>query len=136
MQENKNKYKEKTVLVIDDDIDFLEKIKIQMQFLGFNVVTGHSEAESEKLISETNYDLAIFDLMLENTDSGFVMSYKSKQAKPDVPVIIITNVTHETGLQFDVTTGEMRSWIKADIIMDKDFRIEQLEGEINKLMVK
>ena len=130
----KNKFSGKKVLIIDDDIDYLEAMTTQMNFLGFDVVTGTSEKESEKLINNTDYDLAIFDLILENADSGFVMSYKSKKIKPEIPIIIITNVTNETGLQFDVTTNEMRSWIKADVIMNKDFRIEQLLAEINKLM--
>ena len=60
--------------------------------------------------------------------------YKSKKNNPDVPVIIATSVTNETGLQFDSITEESRSWVKADIMLDKDLRFEQLERAINTLL--
>ena len=130
----KTDYSGKTVLLVDDDIDFQAQIEIFLKKLSFTVVTGESQEEGEALIRETDYDLAIFDLMMENQDSGFILSYKSKQAKPDVPVILVTAVSKETGMQFDTATEESRAWIKADSILNKGLRHEQLEREIEKLM--
>lgn len=127
-------YVGRTALVVDDDPDFMTQSVLWLQRLGFAVVTAPSQAEGERRIVDTAYDLALFDLMLENHDSGFVLSYRSKQAKPGVPVILITAVTSETGIQFDAATGENRNWIRADAVLDKPIRREQLEREIERLI--
>ena len=137
MENNKKmNYEGVTVLVVDDDIDFLEQNVLGLKSLGFNVITAESQTEGEKLIENEKYDLALFDLMMENEDSGFVLSYKSKKKNPDVPVIIATSVTNETGMQFDSVTEESRSWVKADIMLDKDLRFEQLERAVGTLLKK
>ena len=51
-----------------------------------------------------------------------------------MPVILVTGVAAETGLEFDSTTGEERSWIKADRVIAKPIRFEQLESEIARLV--
>ncbi|MEI6056681.1 MAG: response regulator [Lentisphaerota bacterium] len=126
-------YKGKTAILVDDDIDFIEIIKIYLESFGFSVVTASSFEEGEKLINEVTYDLAIFDLMMENADSGFVLSYSSKKKYPDIPVLILTNVVNETGLRFDTYKTEKNSWIKADSVLNKSIRIEQLRKEVDKV---
>jgi two-component system, OmpR family, response regulator len=124
----------KTILIADDDMDLLEQLRIKLEAMGFNVVSVESQHEVEHKLEEFKPDLAIYDLMMENQDSGFVLSYKTKKKYPDVPVILITAVTHQTGIRFDATTDEMRSWLKADVVLDKDIRYEQLEAEIHRLL--
>lgn len=124
----------KKVLIVDDDIDYLYQMKLKVEKLGFEVITAEGQFEAEKLIESFKPDLAIFDLMMENEDSGFVLSYKMKRKYPDVPIIIATAVTAETGMSFDVHSKEERQWIKADLYMDKGIRSDQLQREINKLL--
>ncbi len=128
------KYDGKTALLVDDDPDFLAQIQLGLQSIGFKVIAGESQAEGEKLVEAGGYDVAVFDLMMENEDSGFILSYKSKRAHPDIPVVMATSVTNETGMQFDASTEESRSWLKADLILDKNLRFEQLEHAIESLM--
>ena len=130
------KYNGLTALIVDDDIDFLEQNKLGLESIGFKVLTAESQAEGETLIENESYDLALFDLMMENEDSGFVLSYKSKKKKPVTPAVISTSVTNETGMQFDAVTEESRSWVKADIMLDKDLRFEQLERAVDTLLSK
>lgn len=129
MKENK-----KTVLIVDDDVDYLSQMEILVKRLGYEVVTADTQKEGEALISRQKFDLAIIDLMMENKDSGFILCYKMKQKNPDMPVIIASAVTAETGLSFGVETSADRSWIKADTFIEKGIRPDQLEREINKLL--
>ncbi len=124
----------KKVLIADDDFDILEQLKMQLQAEGFDVVACESQAEAENQLETIKPDIAIFDLMMDDLDSGFVLSYKTKKKYPDVPVIIITAVTNETGLKFDVSTEESKNWLKADVILNKDIRFEQLFKEMNRLL--
>lgn len=124
----------KTILIVDDDIDYLFQIKLKVEGFGFEVITAESQREGEKIIETLKPDLAIFDLMMENEDSGFVLSYKIKRKYPEVPVILATAVTAETGMTFDMSRDSGSSWIKADLMLDKGIRTDQLEKEIKKLL--
>ncbi len=124
----------KTVLIVDDDIDYLFQLRIKVEQMGFNTITAESQAEAEKVILEMKPDLCILDLMMESDDSGFILSYKIKRKYPDVPVIIATAVTAETGMTFDVRSDEQSQWINADLFLDKGIRADQLQREIKKLL--
>jgi CheY-like chemotaxis protein len=53
---------------------------------------------------------------------------------PDVPVILATAVSRETGITFGLSGGQDREWIRADLYLEKGVRPEQLEQEIRKLL--
>lgn len=129
-------FKNKTVLIADDDIDMLTQLTAQLKRMGFNVITAESQKEVEEIMEKTKPDLAIFDLMMENKDSGFILSYKMKKRYPDVPVMIISAVTADTGMIFGIEADKEKSWIKADCYLEKGLRIEQLEMEIKQLLDK
>ena len=126
--------KTKTILIADDDIDLLSQISSYVKNMGFNVITAETQKEAETIIQERKPDLAIFDLMMDNRDSGFILSYTLKKKYPDVPVIIATAVTADTGIIFEADSAEAKSWIKADRYLEKGLRPEQLEKEIKQLL--
>ena len=124
----------KIVLIVDDDPDYLFQTSLVLERFGMTVLKAENRKEAEQLLAETKPDLCIFDLMMETQDSGFVLAYRAKQLYPEVPVIIASAVTSETGLVFKLETLEDKSWIKADIFIEKGIRPDQLQREINKLL--
>jgi len=124
----------KKILVVDDDIDLLEQVKAVLEASGYLVTAAESEKEALQLLEQERPDLAVLDLMMENQDSGFVLSYKIKKKYPDTPVIIVTAVTSQTGIHFDTNGPDEQKWIKADAILEKDIRYEQLLGEVKRLL--
>lgn len=123
----------KTILLVDDDYEFREEQRAQLEQEGFRVVEAESRREATALIPHCAFDIAIVDLMMEEADAGFVLSREIKLRKPGTPVIIVTGVARETGLEFDVATPEERKWIKADALLAKPIRFEQLIREIRRL---
>jgi len=123
----------KLILIVDDDQDYLFQMKHHVEGFGFEVYTAESVKEAIEALTRKP-DLAILDLMMETQDAGFVLSYKIKKQYPDVPVIIATSATAETGLNFHLETEEDRQWIKADLYLEKGIRTDQLHREINKLL--
>ncbi len=121
-------------MIVDDDSDYLTQLELQVKNLGYEVIKAESQKDGENLLDSEKPDLAIIDLMMENKDSGFILSYKMKQKYPEVPVIIASAVTAETGLSFGTETEEDRAWIRADKFLEKGLRTDQLEREINKLL--
>ncbi len=124
----------KRILIVDDDMDYLFQMRVKVEQMGFETITAESQAEAEKIILDIKPDLCILDLMMESDDSGFVLSYKIKKKYPDVPIIIATAVTAETGMTFDIRAEESKRWINADLFLDKGIRNDQLHREIKKLL--
>jgi len=124
----------KTILIVDDDQDYLYQLKSRVESFGFQTILAESQKEAEELLEKTRPDLAILDLMMENEDSGFILCYKMKKKYPEVPIIIATGVAAETGLSFDLNDENNRKWIKADTFLEKGIRSEKLKLEIDKLL--
>jgi DNA-binding response OmpR family regulator len=125
---------QKTILLVDDDMDYLFQTKFQLERFGFKVISAESQREAEELIKTFKPDLAILDLMMENEDSGFILCYKLKRKYPEVPIILATAVSSETGMLFGISSEEEKRWIRADLYLEKGIRPEQLQGEIFKLL--
>jgi two-component system, OmpR family, response regulator len=123
-----------TVLVADDDSDYLFQMRVMLENAGFKVIAADSQNQAEEIIESVRPDLAILDLMMEKDDSGFILSYKIKKKYPDVPVILATAVSQETGISFGLDAEEDRSWIKADLYLEKGIRQDQLLMAIEKLL--
>ncbi len=127
---DKNRIK---ILVVEDDPDMMEQMKIYLESENYDVVAAATQKDAEPLIKPGAFGAAVLDLMMENPDSGFVLSHKIKKMDPKIPVIIVTSVTKETGFYFD-KARDPKSWIKADAIIHKELRFEQLKAELKRLM--
>lgn len=126
----KNKIK---ILVVEDDPDMRDQMKIYLEGEGYEVLSAATQKEAEPLIKPGAFRAAVLDLMMENPDSGFVLSHKIKKMDAKIPVVIVTSVTKETGLYFD-KAHDPKAWIKADAIIHKELRFEQLKAELRRLM--
>lgn len=123
-----------TILVVDDDPDFRQEMKYYLERDGFTVVEATGQREASERIRDLKPDLAVVNLVMEQLDSGFVLSYHIKKAYPTVPVILVTASTGDTHLDFDTATESERSWIKADVLLQKPLRYEQIKREILRLL--
>ena len=124
----------KNVLVVDDDIDLLEQVAFVLAAEGYHVIKAQGQKEGEEALLATIPDLAVLDLMMENMDSGFVLCHHVKRLFPETPVILLTAVKANTGLDFNPGSDEAASWVKADLVMDKPVRPEQLKREVKRLL--
>ena len=124
----------KTVLIVDDDVDFLAQQRILLESAGFRVLSAEGQKPAEEILKTQRPDLAVVDLMMEHVDGGFALCYHIKKKDPTIPIILVTAVTSETGLEFDASTDEEKSWVKADAFLAKPVRFEQLLAQIEKLL--
>jgi CheY-like chemotaxis protein len=124
----------KTVLLVDDDPDFLFQEQTYLEKAGFEVLTAVGYQQAEEILARVQPDLAVVDLMMETPDAGFTLCYHIRKQHPNLPVIMVTSVNQETGLEFDTATADQRSWIKANAILSKPIRFEQLQREIDRLL--
>jgi CheY-like chemotaxis protein len=126
----------KKILVVDDDIDLLEQVSMILKADGYEVHPAQGQEEAEEKLSTFIPDIAVIDLMMETMDSGFVLCHNIKKLYPETPVIILTAVQAATGLDFKARSDEAGSWLKADALIDKPVRPEQLRAEVRRLLTK
>jgi len=122
------------ILIVDDDPDILDQLTLTLSADGYEVISAEGQAAAEEAILKTRPDLAIVDLMMEEKDSGFVLSHQIKKLYPGTPIIMLTAVAGATGVSFATQSTEARSWIKVDKILDKPVRGEQIKAEIRRLL--
>lgn len=122
----------KKVLIVDDDHDLVEANSLFLKAQGFEVATAHTAAEGLKVLETFTPDIITVDLMMEHHDSGFnfCRKVKDRPATAHTPVIMLTGVLRETGLDFSHRTKDERSWIKADEVLQKPVSPQQLYGII------
>jgi len=126
--------KAKNILVVDDDVDYLGQVSMILEAEGYKVHPAQGQNEAEEVLLTMIPDLAVIDLMMENTDSGFVLCHRIKKLFPETPVIMLTGVKASTGLDFTARSKEASSWTQADAIIDKPVRPEQLKTEVRRLL--
>lgn len=123
-----------TILVVDDDVDFLTQMRLQLEAANFAVETVETARAARDVLAQRKPDLVLVDLMMEDPDAGFSLCYHVKRLDPAIPVIMVTAVSGTTGLSFDAETDEERAWIKADSVLAKPVRFEQLQRELQRLL--
>jgi YesN/AraC family two-component response regulator len=77
------------ILLVDDDPFILEGIGADLESQGFDLTEASTGDRALELLAETNFDLVITDLVMENVD-GIQVLKKAKAINPDTMVIILT----------------------------------------------
>jgi len=122
------------VLLADDDPDYLFQIRFALEKNGFEVHSFDNQEGAELFLDSAKPDVAIFDLMMERDDSGFILAYHAKRRYPQLPVIILTAVTAETGRKFNHGEYNPDPWIKADLYLEKGLLPETLISYVKSLI--
>ena len=83
------------VLIVDDEKDFLDIMAERMGARGMDVSTATSAEDALQMVQTESYDAVIMDFMMPEMD-GFTALKLFKEARPDVPIILLTaNVPEE-----------------------------------------
>ena len=87
------------VLLVDDEVDFLDTLSERMRTRGMEVSTSSSGAEALKKVEQESYDVIILDLMMPGVD-GLEALKILKAKKPELQVILLTgHATVEKGIE-------------------------------------
>jgi len=77
------------LLIVDDDRNLLELMKMRLESSGYVVTTAPDEDEAKAAAVGEAFDLAILDLQLVRQD-GISLMEELHRVRPDMPVIILT----------------------------------------------
>jgi DNA-binding NtrC family response regulator len=116
------------VLLVDDEVDFLDTLSERMRNRGMEVSTSSSGKEALKKVEQESYDVIILDLMMPEVD-GLDALRILKEKKPDLQVILLTG--HAT-----VEKGIEAMKLGAIDFLEKPADINQLTEKIKKAQAK
>jgi two-component system phosphate regulon response regulator PhoB/two-component system alkaline phosphatase synthesis response regulator PhoP/two-component system response regulator VicR len=83
------------ILIIDDDRDLVESIRIVLESRKYGVRFAHNGKDGFKKIQEKAPDLIILDVMMATDTEGFSLAYKLRNnpAYKEIPIIMVTGFT-------------------------------------------
>ncbi len=95
----------KTILVIDDDIDLVEIIRVTLESQGYAVIDAQNGEHGLKRAKEDNPDLILLDVMMSSVDEGFQVAYQLREDEKtrEIPILMLTAVADQTGFNFDAS---------------------------------
>jgi signal transduction histidine kinase/DNA-binding response OmpR family regulator len=83
---------ERTVLVIDDDLDLLRLAKSNLEQDGFQVLTATTGAEGTRIAARRLPDVILLDLMLPDRSGLTVLqTLKAEAATRHIPILLVSN---------------------------------------------
>lgn len=93
----------KTILVIDDDIDLVEIIRVTLENEGYDVIDAQSGDRGMAMAKEQDPDLILLDVMMGQVDEGFQVAYalRNDAVTKETPILMLTAVAEQTGFEFD-----------------------------------
>jgi len=124
------------ILLVDNDVDFIDLNKAVLENNGFEVVVAYSGTEGLDRVRFEQPDLIVLDLMMEKHDTGFGFA-KAMKADPttkNIPILMLTAVGSETGMDFSQELDGY--WMKTDDYANKPLLPEDLVKKINELLAR
>ncbi len=84
----------KRVLIVEDEIEFAEMVKLRLELEGFDVTIAEDAYQGNKEILNNQFDLIVMDLLMP-VGSGFDLIKKIRELpdKGDIPIIVMTGKT-------------------------------------------
>jgi DNA-binding response OmpR family regulator len=115
----------KKILVVDDEINICDLLKMELEFEGYDVITCTDGAEALEVFDSQEVDLVLLDIMLPSV-SGFDIC-KQITAKNDIPVLMLTAKT-------DIIDKVLGLELGADDYITKPFDMRELLARIKVLL--
>jgi DNA-binding response OmpR family regulator len=80
------------ILVVDDDPDLQETIRVVLEANGYGVRTAGNGREARKALAERLPDLMILDVMMETVTEGFTLAHELREQSryQELPIILLT----------------------------------------------
>jgi redox-sensing transcriptional repressor len=119
---------QKTILIIDDDIDIVNAYTVTLSASGYKPVHALNTSDGFVMIKKHKPDLIILDIMMEQPDSGFLFLNELKEKNITIPVILSSSIARATANILDV------SQLKIKTILQKPVDLDDLIKNIKKII--
>ncbi len=125
------------ILIIDDDPDIVEAMKVVLESKGYQVRVAKTGGEGLREVRRDKPELIILDVMMETGDKGFDVAREIKWDPnyKNVPILMLTAIKERTGLDFGKEAGD-EHWLPVDDYCDKPLHPDELVSKVEALLKK
>jgi CheY-like chemotaxis protein len=128
------------ILVIDDDPDIVEVLKITLEANSYQVSAANSGSEGLAKVKEMKPDLIILDVMMDTVTAGFQVSYQLRSPDPQseyaeyakIPILMLTGVGEKMRMKFSPETDA--EYLPVDAFIEKPIQTPVLLEKVRKLL--
>jgi len=119
-----------TILVIDDEIDLVEMLKIKLGRVGYKVLTALNGSEAMNILAVEIPDMIILDVMIPPPDGYKVCRIiKASERYGKIPVVMLS----ARGMKEDIAKGYEAG---ADYYIVKPIKLTALVRKIQEILKK
>ena len=128
------------ILIIDDDPDIVEAMRMPLEANAYNVVTASNGKEGLQRAKNEIPDLIILDVMMETDTEGFHVAYELRSEEPDseymdcinIPILMITAISQKKGMNFSPEKDE--AFLPVDDFIEKPVQPKDLLKKVAELL--
>ena len=122
------------ILIIDDDPDFRYAVQIVLEGVGFEVEMAASGGEGVSKVLETQPDLVILDVIMEEDLEGFKVAriLREEHNLVDLPILMLTAVHSVKKVAYRFMPHE--EYLPVDVFVDKPIKPKQLVDTIQEML--
>lgn len=122
----------KKILLVDDDVDFVEATKLILESKSYDVIVAYDGKEGLKKVQTEQPNLIILDVMMPETDGYEVCAkLKSDPRFKHIPVLLLTAVGD--AISTTKYTKEMGMKIEAEDYIPKPVELNELVERVENL---
>jgi two-component system alkaline phosphatase synthesis response regulator PhoP len=123
------------ILIVDDDPDITEAMKVVLENQGYNVDNAKDSSEGLEMIKASRPDLIILDVMMNTLSEGFILSRELKKDPKykHIPILMVTSVKQKTGIDFETAAGD-ETWLPVEGYLNKPVKPEVLLEKVKSLL--
>ncbi len=126
------------ILVVDDDPDTVEVIRMTLESAGYEVVSASSGRQGLDRVVSENPDLIILDVMMDTTTEGFQFSLTLRSPDPNspyaayrhIPILMLTAIHTTTPLRFAPDVD----YLPVEEFVEKPISPERLLEKVARLL--
>lgn len=103
----------KKILIVDDNLSFLEMIKMLMELHDFTCITADNGKIALEKVAEEKPDLILLDLMMPEMDGFQVLcALKNNKDTKNIPVIIVSALKQAENIKKAYSLGAIDYIVK------------------------
>ena len=126
--------KKTTILLVDDDPDFVEATRVILEGAGYAVKSASNGKEALAGLKKGGVDLLVLDVMMTHDTEGFHIAQEIREnpATAKVPIVMLTGIAQKTGFAFSPETDA--DYMPVDAFLEKPVDPDVLLNEIAKAL--
>ena len=133
---------EAKVLIVDDDPDIVEALKMTLEANRYKVFTAANGTEGLKQVKAVKPDLIILDVMMDTITEGFQVSYQLRNPDPKseyapyskIPILMLTAIVEKKHMKFSAQKDG--DFLPVDDFVEKPIRPQVLLEKVKKMIKK